>query len=68
MAKGNSKLIEKIADICTKKLYPLATIRELLDIYDGISTQTINSDVVKVLGQCGIAVKPYGIGWAITDK
>lgn len=65
---NNSKLIEKIAQICTQHLYPLATVRELLDIYDGISTQTINSDVVKVLTDCGIAVKPYGIGWAVVNK
>jgi len=40
-------------------------IYELVDIYRGEQTTTINSDVVKVLDYCGIAYKTQGIGWKL---
>lgn len=40
-------------------------INELIDIFRGEQTTTINSDVVKVLEYCGIEYKAQGIGWKI---
>ena len=40
-------------------------IYELIDIYRGEQTETINSNVVKVLDFCGIAYKAHGIGWKL---
>ncbi len=45
---------------------PPATIRELIDIYEGEATETINSTVVDILTRCGIKTSPKGVGWAIT--
>lgn len=45
---------------------PAATIRELIDIYSGEQTETINSTVKSILDRCGIKSTPKGIGWLIT--
>ena len=44
---------------------PLATIRELEDICNGISKTTINSEVISFLVLCGIKFRTEGIGWKI---
>lgn len=41
----------------------LYDIHELIDIYNGIEHETINSNVVNVLNKCGIKTIPHGIGW-----
>ena len=47
------------------KTPPLATIRELEDIYYGTQRTTINSTVVSILSVCGIKTEKKGIGWEI---
>lgn len=64
----NSNLIKTIADMVTNHTATLTVIRELLDIYDGISTQTISSDVANVCKACGLKVTEKGIGWVIANK
>lgn len=44
---------------------PPATIRELIDIYEGKQDETINSTVVDILTKCGIKTEIKGIGWKI---
>lgn len=47
------------------KTPPLATIYELIDIYNGVSKTTINSEVVSILSFCGIKYRVKGIGWEV---
>ena len=41
----------------------LYDINELIDIYNGVEHETINSNVVSILNKCGIKTKKHGIGW-----
>lgn len=47
------------------KTPPLATIYELIDIYNGVNKTTINSEVVSILSFCGIKYRVKGIGWEV---
>lgn len=47
------------------KIPPLATIRELEDIYNGACRTTINSEVISFLSICGIKYRNKGIGWEV---
>ena len=44
---------------------PLATLTELVDIYNGNQTTTINSGVIAVCDKLNIPYKSQGIGWKI---
>lgn len=47
------------------KTPPLETIRELINIYNGVQTETINGTVIQILEKCGISTYQHGIGWRI---
>lgn len=64
----NSTLIKTIADMVTNHKGSLRVIRELIDIYDGVSTQTICADVADICKTCGLKVTEKGIGWVIANK
>lgn len=44
---------------------PLSTLNELINIYEGTQTTTINSDVINVFDRLSIPYEVEGIGWRI---
>jgi hypothetical protein len=44
---------------------PLSTLNELMNIYEGTQTTTINSDVINVFDRLSIPYEVEGIGWRI---
>ena len=53
---------KKVRDVKTP---PLATICELIYIYNGVQKETINSTTVDILKKCKIEVEAHGIGWRV---
>ena len=47
------------------KTPPLETIYELINIYNGVQKETINSTVIDDLKKCKIEVEAHGIGWRV---